>query len=73
MHHGCMNGFAMLSALQADPSTREIAVIALSADAMPIDIMRGHEAGFREYLPKPIKLDLLRRSLESVITPLRND
>ncbi|MDH4133309.1 MAG: hypothetical protein OEV31_00835, partial [Gammaproteobacteria bacterium] len=39
-------------------------VIALSADAMPIDIERGLKAGFMRYLTKPINVTELMRSIE---------
>ncbi len=50
-----MNGYAVLSALKADAATRAIPVLALTADAMPIDVARGLKAGFHRYLTKPIK------------------
>lgn len=36
--------------------THDIPVIALSASAMPREIERGHAAGFKSYLTKPIKV-----------------
>jgi len=33
---------------------REVPVVAISANATPGDIQRGLEAGFREYITKPI-------------------
>jgi CheY-like chemotaxis protein len=44
-------------------------VLALSANAMPRDIIKGLEAGFFRYLTKPIKvkefIDALNMALES--------
>jgi hypothetical protein len=48
------DGFEVLRRLRADPATRGIACIALSANAMPEDIERGLAAGFAEYWTKPI-------------------
>lgn len=51
-----MNGYEVLERLRADPDTREIPVIAISANALPQDIQRGKDAGFDGYLPKPIDI-----------------
>ena len=48
------DGFEVLRRLRADPATRAIACIALSANAMPEDIERGLAAGFVDYWTKPI-------------------
>ena len=39
-------------------------IIALTADAMPADIARGHDAGFDEYLTKPIAPAALSAAVE---------
>jgi CheY-like chemotaxis protein len=39
-------------------------IIALTADAMPADVARGHEAGFDEYLTKPIAPAALSAAVE---------
>jgi len=49
-----MSGYGALQVLRADPATEHIPVIALSANAMPRDIEKGVEAGFFNYLTKPI-------------------
>ena len=48
------DGFEVLRRLRAEPSTRSIPCIALSANAMPEDIERGLAAGFADYWTKPI-------------------
>jgi signal transduction histidine kinase/ActR/RegA family two-component response regulator len=48
------DGFEVLRRLRADPATRGIACIALSANAIPEDIERGLAAGFADYWTKPI-------------------
>ena len=59
------DGFEVLRQLRAQPGTRRIPCIALSANAMPEDIARGLAGGFDEYWTKPIKfkpfLDALER------------
>ncbi len=51
-----INGFEALKILRADPITAHIPVIAVSANAMPLDIERGIKAGFFRYITKPIKV-----------------
>ncbi|WP_305908331.1 hypothetical protein Q9L42_011155 [Methylomarinum sp. Ch1-1] len=42
--------------LNNPPLTQTIPVVAVSANAMPIDIERGIAAGFDDYLTKPIDM-----------------
>jgi len=51
-----LNGYQALKILREDPATTHIPVIAISANAMPLDIGRGLEAGFFRYLTKPINI-----------------
>jgi PAS domain S-box-containing protein len=51
-----LNGTDAMRLLRADPSTAHIPIIALSANAIPRDIERGLEAGFFNYITKPIKV-----------------
>jgi PAS domain S-box-containing protein len=52
-----INGFDALTILRSDPATAHIPVIAVSANAMPLDIDRGMKAGFFRYITKPIKVN----------------
>ncbi|MBK6957072.1 MAG: PAS domain S-box protein [Nitrosomonas sp.] len=63
IHLPGMDGYKVLEALKTDSITRDIPVIALSADAMPIDIDRGLQAGFIQYLTKPVKMDVLHETI----------
>ena len=51
-----MNGFEALKVLQSDSSTRDIPVIAITANAMERDIKKGLDAGFYDYLTKPVDI-----------------
>ena len=62
-----MDGFALLQRLRADPRTRHVPVIAVSADAMPTTIDRGHDAGFADYLTKPVDLDRLAEAVRAAL------
>jgi PAS domain S-box-containing protein len=54
-----MSGFEVLQALRADPATRAVPVLALSANAMPEDVARARAVGFDDYLTKPVTLEAL--------------
>jgi len=59
-----MSGFKALKALRADPATALVPVIALSGNALPMNVKSGLEAGFFRYLTKPINLDELGNALD---------
>lgn len=59
IHLPVMDGYAVLRALRSDPRTGSVPVVALSADAMPVQVERGLGAGFHDYLPKPLDLERL--------------
>jgi PAS domain S-box-containing protein len=67
IHLPGMDGYAVLKELQGRPETRDIPVVALSADAMPLDVERGLAAGFKHYLTKPIKLEALLKTIEQAL------
>jgi PAS domain S-box-containing protein len=58
------SGFDVLSRLRSDPALREIPVVAISANATPGDVQRGLEAGFLEYITKPIDVYQFHAVLE---------
>ena len=60
-----MNGIEAIEHLRANDKTRDIPVIALSADAMPEQINKSMEAGFLRYLTKPIKVDKLLDAIDA--------
>jgi CheY-like chemotaxis protein len=51
-----ISGIDAMNALKADPATAHIPIIALSANAVPRDIDKAIEAGFSDYLTKPINV-----------------
>ena len=63
-----MDGFAVTRRLKADPATRDIAILAVTAFAMKGDEEKALAAGCDGYVPKPIDTktlpDIVRRSLE---------
>jgi CheY-like chemotaxis protein len=59
-----ISGLEAMKILRADPSTAHIPIIALSANALPRDIEKSLEAGFFNYLTKPIKVDQFMDALD---------
>ena len=59
-----INGFEAMKILRSDPSTTHIPVIAVSANAMPLDVERGLKAGFFRYITKPIKVNEFMEALD---------
>ncbi|NOT85002.1 MAG: response regulator [Methylococcaceae bacterium] len=62
-----ISGLQALKILHEDPVTAHIPVIALSANAMPLDIAKGLKAGFFRYLTKPIKVNELLNALNAAL------
>jgi CheY-like chemotaxis protein/anti-sigma regulatory factor (Ser/Thr protein kinase) len=62
-----MSGIEALKILLVDPATKNIPVVALSANAMQNDIERGLEAGFFRYLTKPIKINEFLMALDEAM------
>jgi PAS domain S-box-containing protein len=62
-----MSGLDATRLLRADPQTRAIPVIALSAAALTRDTERATAAGFYRYLTKPVKIDELTQVLEELL------
>jgi len=59
-----ISGVAALKILRLDPATQHIPVLAISANAMPLDVINGLSAGFFRYLTKPFKIDDFLRMLD---------
>ncbi len=54
-----LSGLEVLTALQADPDTRPIPVVVISADALPASIEAMCAAGARRYITKPLDIHQL--------------
>jgi len=64
-----MDGFDVRARLAEDPLTRGLPVMALSARASLADIRKGRDAGFVEYLTKPLQIPALVEALSRVLAP----
>ncbi|MFN7121282.1 MAG: ATP-binding protein [Hydrogenophaga sp.] len=62
-----MSGLDAMKVLRGDPATAHIPIIALSANAVPRDIERGLEAGFFNYITKPIKVGQLMDAIDAAL------
>jgi len=67
-----MDGYEVLRRLRAEPASRTLPVIAVSANAMPSDIDRGVAAGFADYLTKPLDMSRLIASVEAALPATRS-
>lgn len=70
IHLPGMNGIEALGALRADPATRGIPVIAVTASVMPQDRQMVTSAGFDAYQSKPINVkEFLKAVRETLDRP----
>jgi CheY-like chemotaxis protein len=52
-----IDGYEAMRRIHANAATRDIPIVALTAAAMPADVKKGMEAGFKKYLTKPIDIN----------------
>jgi two-component system phosphate regulon response regulator PhoB len=62
-----LTGTEVLEALRADPATRDLRVILLSARAQESDVERGLAAGANAYLAKPFQAPELLELVERLL------
>ena len=62
-----MDGFAAFKALNQDPQTKAIPVVALTAHARQSDIDKALNMGFRAYISKPIEITSFLNTIDSII------
>jgi PAS domain S-box-containing protein len=62
-----ISGIEALKILREDPATAHTPIVALSANAMPLDIKKGMEAGFFDYVTKPIKINEFMDALDGAL------
>ena len=62
-----MDGFEVLEQLRNNEISKDIPIVAVSANAMPKDILKAKNAGFNDYVTKPINikelLDVVEKKL----------
>ena len=62
-----IDGFEVLMRLRASAATRDIPVVAVSANAMPADREKATRAGFVDYITKPIDLPVLLATVDRLL------
>ena len=62
-----ISGITAMKVLGADAATAHIPIIALSANAVPHDVAKALQAGFFEYLTKPIKVNQFMDALDRAL------
>jgi PAS domain S-box-containing protein len=65
MNLGDMTGIELAQLLQKNRSTRDVRLVALSADALPAQIEAAMRCGFENYLTKPMKVRELLAVIDS--------
>lgn len=63
-----MDGFTLLQHLREQESTRHTPVVAVTADATPASLERGRQAGFSDYLTKPVQMEALHKVLRRLLS-----
>ena len=63
-----MDGYEVLKHLRSKAVSKDIPVIAISANAMPKDLKKGEEAGFDGYITKPVNVKELLEKVERKIS-----
>lgn len=66
-----MDGYQVLKQLRSKDASRNIPVIAISANAMPKDIKKGEEAGFDGYITKPVNVKELLETVENKLAMVK--
>ena len=59
-----MDGYQLLSLFREHKKLKAIPIVALSAEAKTSDLFKGKQAGFSEYLTKPIDLNKFNNMLK---------
>lgn len=62
-----MSGHEALAELKSNDNTKNIPVIAVSADAIPYEIKKGLDAGFLDYITKPFDVPALIAKISEVL------
>ena len=62
-----MDGYELLREIRKDPECRDIPAIAVTANAMLDDVKRGEDAGFDQYMVKPVRASELLDTIEQII------
>src|SRR5262245_19509116 len=62
-----MDGYEAIRRLKADPETRQVPIIALTAHASAADRRQAFDAGADDYEPKPVDFERLLAKIETLL------
>ncbi|MEA3362341.1 MAG: PAS domain S-box protein [Thermodesulfobacteriota bacterium] len=62
-----IDGFQAYRQLKANPKTEFVPVVVVSADAMEKTVKKVHKMGFDGYVPKPIDINLLHKTIADIL------
>jgi CheY-like chemotaxis protein len=62
-----MDGWEAMGQIKADPATRDLAIIALTAHALTADRERALQVGCADYHTKPVEFPRLLSQIETVL------
>jgi len=71
-----MDGYDLLEKLREFPQFNNTPAIAISANAMTVDVLKGQDSGFDDYVTKPIDITLFESLINQKINKkmqLRNN
>lgn len=68
-----MNGFEALAELQKNKAIHHIPVIAVTGNAMQVDIDKGLSAGFKNYITKPFGMKTLVDAIDEVLVSIKKE
>jgi CheY-like chemotaxis protein len=66
-----LDGFESIKQLKLDPETKEIPIVAVTAQAMEQDREHSLELGANGFVTKPVDLNLLRQEVARVLSPAK--
>lgn len=68
-----LDGVATVTAIRSDPRTRGVAIVMVTTQGQPADILRARQAGVDAYVTKPFDPDDLVATVRDVISGGRGD
>jgi CheY-like chemotaxis protein len=67
LHLGGSSGYQLLERLRTHPDTQQVPVVAVTANAMPLEAARAKEAGFAAFFTKPIDVGRFDEMLRTML------
>ena len=65
-----MTGLELLEHIRANPVTKELPFIMVTAESKPANVLAARSAGANNYLVKPFAPDTIKEKIEGILGPL---